>query len=369
MNRLLAAIAAAALVVGVAHFNTRPAAADVYDAPTSIVSDCTSDATAALQAWINTVPDGATARLALGGCYKTEGPLLIKDRAGVTLDGNDATLQAFTDGAAAPVPDPYFAHLWPRKRTRVTVLGGTGVTVTNIVLRGGNPNAGTGTAAYVEALEAQHAVEFVNTSHGAFTNSEAYDMYGDFAYVQDSTTVTVSGNYFRRNGRQGMTVTAGSDIWFTGNDQADVRRSHFDIEANIDSAVIDGIHIEGNTTGASRLLWLANGGQSWHVHNIYVRGNTMTGLSGVPVITAWNSETDGNRGPYYIENNSFKVNGSPEAGFSFDRATGVYFKGNTATFPANRAMVAVDLKNVPYAEVANNTFTGQAVDVRQRIVG
>lgn len=334
-----------------------------YDAPTSIPADGSVDVTTSLQAWLNTLPDGATARLANGGLYRTEGPLLIKDRAGFTLDGNGATLQAFTDGSGISSPDVYFNPNWPRKRTRVTVLRGSGVTVKNLVLRGGHPSAGAISGAYVADLEAQMGVEFVDTTAGLVTDCEVYDVYGDFVYVQNSTNVTAQNVYARRNGRQGMSVVRGSNVWLVDNDLAETGRAMFDIEANVDADVIDNVHIERNTCGQSRLLWLANGGQSWHISNIYIRDNVMTALSGVPVIQVTNGETDGKRGPYFIEGNTFHVAGSPAPGFRFDNVTGVSFTDNTATFDPTRSMIAVRLTDSD-ASLARNTFTGQAVDVQ-----
>lgn len=365
-RRLTAALTAVALVTsaGWATVN-RAAAEDVYDAPSSIVSDCTVDVTAGLQAWLGTVPDGSTARLALGGCYQTEGPILLRDRVDLTVDGNGATIQAFTDGTTAPIPDPYFSHLWPRKRTRFTVLRGSGVTIRNVTLRGGNPYAGTGDLAYNAAFEAQHGVEFVDHTGGAFVDSQVFDVWGDFAYMSGVDQVTISGNTFARNGRQGVAIASGTNIWVTDNNMDLMRRATFDLEANVDDAVIDNVHIERNTTGGGRLLWLANGGRSWRISNIHVKDNVMTERTGVPVIQSFNGWPGGLKGPWFIEGNTFIVGGSPSPGFVWSRSTAVHFKNNTATFPANRNMTAVDLQNVTYAEVGKNTFTGAAVDVKQ----
>lgn len=339
------------------------AATGPYHVPTSIPADGSSDATAALQAFINSVPDGSTIQFASGGVYRTEGPLFIEDRADLTLDGNGATLQAFTNGSAYTPPASYFTFLWPRKRTRISVVGGVAVTVTNFVLRGGNPNAGTGSAAYVAALEAQHGVEFINVAGGSFTNSEVYDVYGDFVTVADSTDITVSGNYFRRNGRQGMSVSSGSGIWFTGNDQAEVRRAHFDIEADTDAGVIDDVHIVGNTTGASTLLWVANGGQSYHISNIYIEDNVMTHVTGVPLLAVYNNETGGKRGPYFVRRNRLLVGGSPSAALAFIGADGVTIEDNVATFDPTRDMTAVGMTDCTNVVIGGNTFTGAARDL------
>ena len=70
----------------------------VYKVPTSIAADCSVNVTAALQAWLDSLPDGATALLAAGGCYRVDGTPQLIDRNGLTIDGNGSTLRAFTDG-------------------------------------------------------------------------------------------------------------------------------------------------------------------------------------------------------------------------------------------------------------------------------
>lgn len=340
----------------------------VYVAPTSIPYDGSADVTAALQAWFDEVPDGSIARLQPGGVYTTEGPILLRDRVNLTIDGDGATIRALTDGSGTAPPDSYFNHLWPRKRTRFTVLGGSGVTIRNIILRGGNPYAGTDDLAYVEALEAQHGVEFVEHSGGSLTGSQVYDVWGDFAYMTDVDRIFISGNIFHRNGRQGVAIASGTNIWITGNNMDQMRRATFDLEPNFVGAAIDNLHIEDNVTGGGRLLWLANGGASWQVSNIHIRNNVMVDRTGVPVIQSFNGSPDGLKGPWFVEGNSFIVGGSPSPGFVWSRSSAVYFKNNTATFPSNRNMTAVELQSVIYSEVSQNSFTGQAIDVKQSCI-
>ena len=69
--------------------------------PTSIVGRATCsvdqpDQTAQIQAWLDSVPDGSVARFPAGRCFRTEVPLLVVGRRGLTIDGNGSTLEAFT---------------------------------------------------------------------------------------------------------------------------------------------------------------------------------------------------------------------------------------------------------------------------------
>lgn len=338
------------------------AGAGVYDVPGSIPADGTSEVTAALQAWLDTVPDGGVARLAPGGVYNTEGTLLLKDRRNVVFDGNGATLVAFTDGAGASPPDPAFAHKWPRARGRIIIFGGDNVTVTGFVLRGGHPNGGTDEFAYVPALEAQHGVTFQQTVGSSFTNSQVFDVYGDFAYSANSHDILISGLHCRRNGRQGVAVSSGTNIWVTGNDMADMRRAAFDLETNNNNEVIDNVHIEGNTTVNHRLLWLANAGNGYHQSNIFLRGNNVGQPVGFQVLTP--TGLGGKRGPYFVEGNTFDCAGSSSASFGFTRCTAVYFRENTVSVPANRHMTVVRCREVDVIEFAKNEMTGQAVDLK-----
>src|SRR5919204_1996586 len=95
---------AGALVVAVAGCFPPPPGGQppsVSDIPNTIPSAATCSATmpevsAQIQAWLDSLPNGVTARLGAKRCYRTELPIMIRAKTDYTLDGNGSKLQAFT---------------------------------------------------------------------------------------------------------------------------------------------------------------------------------------------------------------------------------------------------------------------------------
>jgi hypothetical protein len=77
--------------------------------PTSINSDCSTDATDALNSWFASLPDGSTVSLPSNGCYLVSNSpsslLIIENSNNLTINGNGATLEQSTydnEGVTAP---------------------------------------------------------------------------------------------------------------------------------------------------------------------------------------------------------------------------------------------------------------------------
>jgi hypothetical protein len=309
-----------------------------------------------LQELIAATPDGGT--LDLGRqVFNTEDTIRITGRSGLTL--RNFTINADTDGKTAT---PWLSHLWPRTRSHLRIDGGsTNITVENVTVSGANPKGGTSDAAYVAALEAQHAFDIDGADGVTLRNCQGFDVYGDFVYVR-SLNVVVEDCRFARNGRQGIAVTSGTNVRISRCVLDDMRRSCFDLEPNLATAVIDGVTIEDCSTGNSRLLWLACGGQGPGVRNVTVRRNTMRGTSGTPCIQI--SPPAGlRRGPFAITDNVFRPQGSPRAGIEVFAVDGFTFSGNTMTLPANRLMTGLKLSGATAMKFSRNTFVGTAVDI------
>src|SRR5437879_3489445 len=92
----LAALAPVSSVAVAANAAVPPGAGPVITVPPGIAADCSVDVTTALNDWVAGAPDGATLQFGENACYLVEGTLVVKDRHGLTFDGNGATLQATT---------------------------------------------------------------------------------------------------------------------------------------------------------------------------------------------------------------------------------------------------------------------------------
>lgn len=330
-----------------------------FSVPERIVDDCSRDVTRDLLAWFARVPNGGELHFQPGACYRIDGSLAVEDRWGLTFDGHGAVFWAKSDGG--------------RDRRLWWLRGGGDLTLRDLTVRGANPKAGVSYGAFRPDRAFQHAFAAQGVQGLRLQEVAAYDVYGDFVYLGPdvgrrkstgawSRNVIVSDSRFERNGRQGIALTAVSDVVIRRNYLGDVRHAVFDLEPVASSWGVRRVTIRANITGPSRLLWLANGGQGHNVGDIEVIRNTMAARSGVPVIEV-KSPAGGARGPYHVVGNHFIVGGSPSAALRFTRATGVIVENNVADFPAYRAMTAVHMIDSGPGTIRNNTWRGAALRV------
>jgi hypothetical protein len=319
--------------------------------PSAIVRDCSVDVSDALNAWIASVPDNSTLAFPAHACYRADASIEIVDRNHLLLDGNGATLKAVSRGM--------------RNRSELHVMGGSGITVRNLIVRGANPHAGATADAYVADLEAQHGFQVNGATGVLLDHVQAYDTYGDFVYIgpgkrEPSRNVTVANSTFDRSGRQGISVTWATNVLIEANTIDDVARSVFDLEANTRKAQIRDVRIVGNVTGAGTNFWLANKGFAADIGNVQITGNRMVaGTGGLIFVYA---KRGAFRGPYVVDGNRFIAEGvvtdeDAVGAFFFSWATNVTIHGNTVTFPAGKQMPAVEIRNSHHVSVTGNQFT------------
>ncbi|MGH8985345.1 MAG: right-handed parallel beta-helix repeat-containing protein [Acidimicrobiia bacterium] len=371
---------------------------NTHQIPANIASGATCDpglpdVSAQIQAWIDSLPNGATARLAPGRCYRTELPVMVRAKTNFTVDGNGSTLRAFTDGCQDQSNDgisynnctflpPVNTHVvnWPRNRSRFYVRGNRNVTIRNIKLDGGHPHPGLRDDSYVAALEAQHAFDLGENNRGVTIDGVRADrVYGDYVYVADSHDVMVRNSVFGEdngansgNGRQGFTVVNGTNITFANNRVMNVRRSHIDIEPLSTGAVIRDIFIDNNTFGAARLGWFSNhpyGNANPVIENVFVRGNTLAGKPfdvsiGMGTVSPPNPNdpaTYRRRNYQFIDNTSNQSGGSPQGALMMIVGVdGVVVRGNKTRVQPGRVprMALVEIKQSRAIQVIDNQTLG-----------
>ncbi|MEO5837387.1 MAG: hypothetical protein ABIQ73_15685 [Acidimicrobiales bacterium] len=137
-------------------------------APSTIDSTGAADVTDKLLAFIAGVPDGSTISFPANARYRIEGSLIIEGRRDLTFEGNNAEFFATTEA------DRNRRHWWIRNSD--------GITIRDIAVRGANPNAGVGDAAYRSDREAQQGFDFAGTSNTLVERVTVTDVYGDFVY-------------------------------------------------------------------------------------------------------------------------------------------------------------------------------------------
>jgi hypothetical protein len=329
-----------------------------FGAPSSIASDCSIDVTTELQAWLDQLPDDVTAELKAGGCYRIEGTVELAGRRKLVLAGNGATLKATTTGTGG--------RLALRTRSQLSIFGSQDITVRDLIVRGANPHAGVGEAAYQPEFEAQHAFSLHGDDGITLDRVQACDVYGDFVYIggtagTPSRNVTVEHSRFARNGRQGISITDGEDVLITGNEIDDVRRSVFDLEPNTRVDVVRRVRIEHNATGRAHNYWLANKGSGVNIGDITIAHNVMREPSGALVIVF--GPDFGRRGPYTFVDNTFLTTAAVTdenalGAFLFAHAANIRLVGNEVRVPPGVYRAGVELRDASDVVVRANRFLG-----------
>ncbi|MDR7544704.1 MAG: right-handed parallel beta-helix repeat-containing protein [Armatimonadota bacterium] len=334
-----------------------PTPAAVYEPPATISSDGSADVTAALNAWLANVPNGATVRFRPGAVYRIDREITLTDRRGLTFEG-DVTFRA------GPEPADLTAH--QRRTLSVFRLqGGGGYTFRGIRIIGRHPAGGTAEAAYDATREAQHGFWLAGVQGITIEGTIISDVYGDFVYVGPdlrsgvvwSRNVTIRGGEMTRNGRQGIAMVAVDGMTVEGVRLYNLRRAVFNMEPTTSSWGARNVRIIGNRTGAARLLWFSSAGQGWNVSDVVISRNVMETATGVPFVYMV-APRGGYRGPLVVEHNTMISGGSPAPGMRFDRVR-VIVRNNLVTFPPRRLMTAVGLTDAE-ATVQGDRFCGAA---------
>ncbi len=236
--------------------------------PGSIDATGHTDDTKALQAFVDKVPNGRVIQFRPRGRYRIEGTLFLRNRHRLTFDGEDALVFATTRGG------PNRAQWW--------IEDGSQIVFRDLSVKGANPNAGVGKDAYVPKLATQPGFEFEGVDGAELDHVRVTDVYGDFVYLGrdkrrvPSRNVWIHDSTFLRNGRQGIAVTAATNVIIEHNYFDDTRRSTIDLEPNGRSWHVSDVFVLDNTVGVGRLLFVASKGQG-PVNNIVISGNRLVG--------------------------------------------------------------------------------------------
>ena len=358
LRRLALALVTAALLLPVSAVvgPSAAGASPTYQAPGTIDATGSQDVTAALVAFIRSVPDGSTITFPRGARYHTESTIAVGFRHDLVIDGAGAEFFATTDGSGAtPIGPSDVQWKWPRHRDQWVVYNSINVTLRNLTVRGPNPNAGLGDAAYVEALEGQAAVEFFGTVNSRLENCSLSDTYGDFVYIgKDATGTVVRGCTMARSGRQGITVSDAQNVLIDHNNISYVRRTAIDLEPWTPEWAIQNVWIVNNTFGPTRLCILGAKGEG-DVNNVVFANNRMTGVP----IRIKNTPLNGRRHDWFvIGNSSDRVYGSAHGAIWINRTDHVVVTGNYQALQSKRnpSQIATEFVGSTGVTLSGNQF-------------
>lgn len=201
--------------------SSTPSERPIFHVPATIDATGSRDVTTDLQAFIESVPDGATIRFAAGGDYRVEGTIFMVERRNLEIDGAGSTIRSTT------VVD--------FNRRNLSIVTSTNILVRDLTIQGASTNPGV--------LDNEHAFE-----HGIWVDGGAdieirdlviQNTLGDCVYlgVGDGflpwpERVYIHDIICRGAGRNGISIIGGRDIRIEANIIERTGLHAIDIEPN-----------------------------------------------------------------------------------------------------------------------------------------
>ncbi len=328
----------------------------VISVPPSIDATGAADVSAAMAAFLDTVPDDTVIEFPAGGTYRMESTFWIHHRRGLTFDGNGALVFATTPG--------------DKGRRQIAVEGGSDIVIKDLRVKGANPYAGKlFNEAFQLDKEAQHGFDILGVKRMTLTGVTVTDTYGDFVHMTKeyngiwAEDVVVRDSHFERNGRQGIALVAARNVLIEGNTLTDMRRATFDLEPGRgDGWGVDNVTIRNNDIGPGRLFFVAAAGNG-PVNNITIEGNR---LDDIALQIYMNDKSGGMRHNWKVLNNtSNRVHNNRDlAPMRFWRINGLEVHGNVQPMTKGFEMYGVRAETACNLSLDGNTYlnsTGQSL--------
>jgi hypothetical protein len=321
-----------------------------YRVPSSIPGDCSVDVTQDLLSWIASVPNTSTLVFPAGACYRVDGTLLVRNRTGLTFEGNGATFKAFTTGGS--------------NRAHWQIVDGGEITFRDVTVHGPRSDSG-----FVYDLQWQHAFDVRGTATVGLERVTASWLYGDCFYLGQgwdsrkawATGVRIVDSSCSRNGRMGVAVTAAQDVVVQSSAFDRVGLSVFDVEPNGSGWGARNVTFAGNRVGVVRdYVFVVTG--AGPVDGVSFNGNTVVGNRMRVGAFAWNGERRSNIS--VIENTSdtgyYEKNG---AAMRFIAIDGVVVTGNHVPLSSPDTVLA-EVSDSCNVAVSGNTYPGGVAEAR-----
>jgi hypothetical protein len=262
-----------------------PVTSRTVSVPTSIDATGASDVSAALNAFIKSVPDGSTIVFKAGGTYRLDPQgIVLYGRRNLVLEGNGATLRVANPGGT------WMGGPINLNSQRTSFGQNSHITIQNFTLVGSNPN--TTTIYSPGSGENQHGVGIWGGSYIEVTGNRISKTYGDGVYVSGNDDTHVSAdsvwihdNTFTYAGRNGIALTAATNTLIERNSFDKVGGSVLDIEPDWSYQVNADIAFRNNSVGSyahntSGTSWFfAIVGADSVTRDVTVSGNTVTGTA------------------------------------------------------------------------------------------
>ena len=328
--------------------------------PAFIRADCRADVTAALVAWIRTVPDNSTISFPSKACYQIEGSVWVKNRHNLTFEGNGATFRAKTSGYGTTPPKSDLVNWfwqWPQDRIHWSIEGGSGITLRNMVIRGPEPRLDL-PYLYYPQFEGQYGVSVFGSHGTVLDHLTINDVFGDSIGVWGGATNTIIQNcHLERSGRNGISITNARWVTVKNSYVGWNGTANIDVEPDVPEQPAEHIYILHNEFGNSQELFFADGNASPLVGDIRIIGNRLHREFEIVA-----SALPGTYSSHYVILNN--VSDAPcwcttAPAFRFNGIKDVRMEGNYSRWcPCSDHSWAVSLIDSHGVQVAHNAFPG-----------
>jgi hypothetical protein len=289
-----------------------------YLVPTDIDSTGATDAAARLASFIASVPDRSTIVFPAGATYRLDRALKLTHRSDLSFDGNGSTLKV-NDGCD-PGDSAFFIEL------------STSIAIDDFTIVGQWARAGTPEALSTHCQN-QEAIAMYGATNVDIANLRISRVSGDGVYIGPSGTtwsnaITIRDTSITAVGRNGVAITAASDVRMERNNFDAIALHVLDIEPDSAAGGATNVLFAENTIGSYGLtrlfvsyLLAANGADGSTVHDVTVRDNQ---LFGSPLSVS--IQTPGRRDIRITGNVSEDTSGRPV--LLFTEVEGLDYSGN-----------------------------------------
>ncbi len=240
--------------------------------PATIDATGSSDASSALIAFVNTVPDGSTIVFKAGGVYRMDAALKFAHRHNLTFEGNGATLRA--NGGTTEASSLFWLGSYGG--------GNSGILIRNFTLVGNSSTPGV----YQSGREGAHGILVDSGSAIEITGVTVRGVWGDCLYVGSAASgISFHDSTCASNGRNGVTITSGTNVTVQRVAFPMSGYCTFDVEPNVSTESASNIKFLDNTAGTWTNSFLsAEGAAGSIVSGLTISGNSVTGGSLVTII-------------------------------------------------------------------------------------
>lgn len=209
--------------------------------PLTIDASGITDASAALNTFIASVPDGSVISFPSGSTYRLDQGIQLANRHNLIFEGNGATLRV---GAGAKARDQLASpFVLGHQYGKWWQGGNTDIVIHGFILVGNDPTPGT----FTSGQEGQANLEITGTDRIEIYDVTGSAAPGDFVFINDVHGAWIHDCRATTVGRTGGTIISGSDITFENNIFGVAGYCIFNIEPNTASEATHNAQFLANT--------------------------------------------------------------------------------------------------------------------------